>query len=133
MGQLTQEKLDRLLSQPMYTWDISTMLSSVVDYLEFSEENLSWQKRRETQIAKTEGDNAIFEPEHAHLASSYKTQLIESAEYRFDVTLSQSVRYGGLTAFITTIELCAETFAKGLASPYSKTPNGENKHIHIFK
>jgi len=132
MSQLTKEELDKLLSQPMYTWDITTMLSGVVDYLEFSEENLAWQRRRETKIAKTDGDNAIFEEEHAHLADSYKTQLIESAEYRFDVTLSQSVRYGGLTAFITTIELCAETFSKGLTSSYPKTPDGENKNIHLL-
>src|SRR5690606_10523111 len=132
MTQLTKEDIDRLLSQPMYTWDISTMLRGVVDCLELSEENLSWQRRREIKLAKEEGDNAIFEDEHAHLANSYRSQLIESAEYRFDVTLSQSVRYGGLTAFITTIELCSETFEKSLISKYSKVPDGENKYVYLL-
>lgn len=132
MANLTKEELDRLLSQPMYTWDISTMLSGVVDYLEFSEENLSWQKRREIKYAKEEGDSAIFEEKDAHLAPSYRSQLIEAVEYRFDVTLSQTVRYGGLTAFITTIELCAETFYKSLAKRYTKAPKGENKHVYLL-
>lgn len=132
MGQLTNEELEQLLSQPMYAWDICTMLSGVVDYLEFSEDNLSWQKKRDIERAKSEGDNAIFEAKHQHLAGDYRLQLIEAAEYRFDVTLSQSVRYGGLTAFITTIELCAKTFEKSLINKYTKAPDGENEHAYLL-
>ena len=132
MGQLTKEEIDRLLSQPIYTWDTSTMLNGVVDYLEFSEENLSWQRKREIKIATSEGDSAVFDEKHQHLASSYRGQIIESAEYRFDVTLSQSVRYGGLSAFITTIELCAATFEKSFLSKCPKTSKGENKHVNLL-
>lgn len=132
MANLTKEELDRLFNQPMYTWDINTMLSGVVDYLEFSEKNLSWQRRREMKYAKEEGDKAIFEEKDAHLAPSYRSQLIEAVEYRFDVTLSQTVRYGGLTAFITTIELCAETFYKNLNKNYPKAPKGENKNVYLL-
>ena len=132
MGPLTKEEIDSLLSQPMYTWDVSIMLGGVVDYLEFSENNLSLQRRKEIKAAKSEGDNAIFDSKNQHLLGIYQSQLIEAAEYRFDVTLSQSVRYGGLTAFITTIELCSASFEKSLTIKKPRTPDGENKYVNLL-
>lgn len=132
MTALTQADLDRLLNQPIYSWDTSTILSGVVDFLEFSEGNLSWQREREIQKARVEGENVQFAPPDEHLADQYRSQLIKAAEYRFDVSLSQSIRYGGLVAFVTTVELCAKTFASVLKVTFPKAPEGENEHVHLL-
>jgi hypothetical protein len=132
MAQLTQAELDRLLNQPIYSWDTATMLSGVVDFLEFSEGNLSWQRQREVQKAREEGATVEFDPPDEHLTGQYRFQLIEAAEHRFDVSLSQSIRYGGLVAFITVVEMCAKTFAQRLTKSIPKVPDGENEHIHLL-
>jgi antitoxin HigA-1 len=35
-----------------------------------------------------------------------RVQIVESAELRFDIGLSQSVRYGGIVAYVTSVEWC---------------------------
>jgi len=132
MPRLTQSDLDRLLDETIYSWDTATMLSGLVDFLEFSEHNLSWQREREIRRARDEGATVELEPPNEHLVGQYRTQLIESAEYRFDVSLSQSVRYAGLVAFVTTAELCAKTFAKALNTRFRDAPDGENEHVHLL-
>ncbi len=129
---LTQADLDRLLNQPIYNWDTSTMLSGVVDFLEFSENNLSWQREREIKKARDEAATVEFAPPDEHLVDQYRSQLIEAAEYRFDVSLSQTIRYSGLVAFVTSVELCAKAFEKVLNVAISKAPKGENEHVHLI-
>src|SRR5712692_5877580 len=132
MTKLTQADLDRLLDQTYYSWNTSVMLSGVIDFLEFSESNLSWQRRREIRKAQQEGDAVDFAPEDQHLAESYRQHLVEGAEYRFDVSLSQRVRYAGLVAFVTTLEWCAKALKHRMARAVTKTPKGENEHVHFF-
>jgi hypothetical protein len=129
---LSQADLDRLLDQPIYSWDTSTMLSGVVDFLEFSESNLSWQREREIKKARDEGAKVEFEPPDEHLADQYRSQLIESAEYRFDVSLSQSIRYSGLVAFVTSVELCAKVFEKTLSVALPEVSKGENENVRLI-
>ncbi|QQX89271.1 hypothetical protein JJQ59_37615 (plasmid) [Cupriavidus necator] len=49
---LTPEQLQRLLDEPIDSWDVCNLLSGTVDFLEFSESNLAWQRRRELQRAQ---------------------------------------------------------------------------------
>jgi len=133
MGKLTQADLDRLLDQTFYAWDTSTMLSDVIAFLEFSESNLSWQRRREMRKAKHEGDTAKFEPEDEHLEGQYRQHLIDNVEYWFDVSLSQRVRYAGLVAFVTSLEWSSKGFVKYFTRKVPKTPNKENRHIHFLE
>ena len=132
MGKLTQADLDRLLDQTFYGWDTTTMLSGVIDFLEFSESNLSWQRRREMRKAKHEGDTAKFEPEDEYLEGSYLQHLIENVEYWFDVSLSQRVRYAGLVALVTSLEWCSKGLTKQFTRKPPKTPNKENRHINFL-
>ena len=132
MTKLTQAELDRLLDQTYYSWNTSVMLSGIVDFLEFSESNLEWQRRREIRKAREQGEAAEFEPEDEHLAETYRQHLIDGAEYRFDVSLSQRVRYAALVAFVTTLEWCAMALKRRLVIPAPKTPDGENKQVHVF-
>ncbi|TAJ91799.1 MAG: hypothetical protein EPO31_13915 [Gammaproteobacteria bacterium] len=132
MNRLAEYDLERLLNQPIYSWDTATMLENIVDYLEFSEQNLSWQRKREIRSAKLEGDHIEFDPPDEHLTGQYRHQLIESAEYRFDVCIAQSIRYAGLSAFITVIELCSKAFLKVLGFELTRAPDGENKNVYLL-
>lgn len=103
---LTSEQLQRLLDEPIYSWDVCNLLSGTVDFLAFSESNLVWQRRRELQRARERANALEFEPEDGHLLPQAREQIIESAELRFDIGLSQSVRYAGLISFVTAVEWC---------------------------
>jgi len=108
------------------------MLGGVIDFLEFSEGNLAWQRQREIRKAQQEGALVEFEPPDEHLAPSYRVHLIESAEYRFDIGLSQNIRYAGLVTFVTALELCAKAFSKRLTQSIEDAPTGENEHVYLF-
>lgn len=126
------EDIERLLNQPIYSWDASSLLGSIVNFLEYSEANLSWQREREIRRARQEAADLEFEPEDAHLLAQVRDQIIESAEYRFDLGLSQSVRTAGLVAYVTTIEWCSKTFESRLDSPLPKRPEKTNEAVHIL-
>jgi hypothetical protein len=132
MTKLTQADVDRLLDQTFYSLDTTTMLSGVIDFLEFSEGNLSWQRRREMRKAKHEGDTIKFDLENQHLEAQYRHHLIENVEYWFDVSLSQRIRYAGLVAFVTTLEWCSKGLAKQFTLKPPKVPNKENRHVHFL-
>jgi len=130
---VTPEEIDRLLNEPIYSWDVSSLLSGIVDFLAFSERNLSWQRRREVRRAQQEAADLEIEPEDAYFLSQARAQIIESAKLRFDIGLSQSVRYAGLVAFVTSIEWCSRIFAALLSTPMPKRPNGKNEVVHVFE
>jgi len=129
----TPEELDRLLNQTIYSWDVSSLLSGVVDFLEFSEGNLSWQRRRDLRRAENEAAALDFEPQDAHLLPRARDQIIEGAKYRFDFGLSQSVRYAGLVAYVTCVEWCSRLFTARLAQSLPKRPNGKNDAVHVLE
>ncbi|MDA8351517.1 MAG: hypothetical protein M0038_22465 [Pseudomonadota bacterium] len=130
---ITPDELQRLLDEPIYSWDVSTLLSGIVDFLEFSEQNLTWQRRREIRRAEQEAEELDFGPDDAHLLPEARRQLVESAELRFDIGLSQSVRYAGVIAYVTSIEWCMELFSARLSSPLPKKPRCKNKAVHILE
>ncbi|MDT8843673.1 hypothetical protein [Paraburkholderia fungorum] len=129
---LTSEQLQRLLDEPIYSWDVCNLLSGTVDFLAFSESNLVWQRRRELQRARERANALEFEPEDGHLLPQAREQIIESAELRFDIGLSQSVRYAGLISFVTAVEWCMCLFAKRLSSPLPVKPKGESEVVHTL-
>ena len=127
---LTPEQVYRLLHEPIYSWDVAARLSGIVDFLEFSERNLAWQRQREVRRAKKEADTLEFEPQDAHLLLQARKQMVESAELRFDIGLSQSVRYAGIVAYVTSIEWCMKLFNARLPHPFSSK---KSDSVHILK
>lgn len=130
---LTPNELQRLLEELIYSWDVSTLLSGVVDFLEFSERNLDWQRRREIERARQEAEALDFGPEDADVLPGARRHLVESAELRFDIGLSQSVRYAGVVAYVTSVEWCMTLFAGRLSASAPGTPNGKNAAVHILE
>lgn len=124
--------VDDILNQTFYGLDVMAMLNNVIDFLEFSEGNLAWQRRREVRRAEVEALAADFSAEDMHLRDQYIHQSIEGAEYRFDVNLSQSIRYSGLTALTTTLEWCGAALMARLVCAPPKVPDGENKFVNFF-
>lgn len=129
---LTPEQIGRLLNEPIYSWDVSGLLAGIVDFLDFSENNISWQREREVRRAREEADSLEFEEADQHLLPRAREQMIESAELRFDIGISQSVRYAGLTAFVVAIEWCMRLFSARLAVPAPPKPKGVNESVHIL-
>lgn len=130
---LTPEQVRRHLEEPVYSWDVSSLLSGIVDYLEFSEQNLGSQRQREVQRARVEAGSLDFGPENAHLLAQARQQIVESAELRFDIGLSQSIRYAGIVAYITSVEWCMKIFATRLAQSLSNKPKGQNEAVHTLE
>lgn len=103
---------EKLLNEPLelYSWQTTSMLGSVIDFLKWCEGNFLWQRRREIQRAQTERANLEFDPPDEYETAWYRNHLIKEAENRFDVRIAQSVRYAGLVAFVTAVEWCAMDF-----------------------
>lgn len=129
---MTPQDVERLLNQTIYSWDVTSLLGGIVDFLEFSEQNISRQRAREVQRAKEEAKALEFEPEDALFLLQARDQIVESAEYRFDIALSQSVRYAGLLAYVTSVEWCSKLFGARLAVPL-RIPPRKNGAIHVLE
>jgi hypothetical protein len=125
---------EEFLNQPLelYSWQTTSMLGSVIDFLKWCEGNFLWQRHREIQTAKKEG--AEFEsmlPDEYEIAM-HRNDLIREAKYQFEVRLAQSVRYAGLVAFVTALEWCAMDFRRRLPQKPPHEPSKENKHVHLL-
>jgi hypothetical protein len=129
----TLDELQKLLDEPIYSLDAVSLLSGLVDFLMFSESNLAWQREREIYRARQEAEALEFGSNDAHLLTQARRQIIESAKLRFDIGLSQSVRYAGVVAYVTAIEWCMKLFAARLLEPLPPKPKGKNQAVHTFE
>ncbi|MBB3011302.1 MULTISPECIES: hypothetical protein [Cupriavidus] len=101
-------------------------------FYDFSESNLTWQRSRELQRAHNEANALELAPTNSHSLSQAREQIIESAELRFDIGFSQTVRYAGLISFMTSVEWCMRLFANRLSSPPPIEPKEENEAVHVL-
>lgn len=130
---LTPKELQRLIDEPIYSWDVCGLLSGIVDFLEFSENNLQSQRQREVRRARREAAALDFGPGDNKSLQEARRYIIESAELRFDIGLSQRVRYAGLIAYISAIEWCMKLFRFRLTKPHTKPPRGKNEAVHTLQ
>jgi len=117
---MTPEEFHRFLQQPLSIVEVSGLLSTVIDFMEYSENNLDWQRREAVRRAKIEAEDLQIKNHDPRMLSDFRSQIIQGAENRFDFGLSQTARYAGLVAFVTTIDRCTRLFAKRLAVPLPK-------------
>jgi len=121
---------DTLLDQTFWGLDILTMLGDVEDFIEFSESNIGWQKHRE--LRRTEQECNDFEFDDPHLEAQYRHQALEGVEFRFEVSLTQRVRYATLIALITTVEWVLLTLKKRASFKFPRKPDKQNEAIYVL-
>jgi hypothetical protein len=109
---MTQLDLDSFLDQTIFGMDTSAMLHDVLDFLNFSERNVLEQRARELLRTKSDCDATEFDDVLTGL--QYRDQMMDGVAYRFDVLLTQRVRYAALTSTITTIDWVLTALEKGL-------------------
>lgn len=122
--------LTALLDQTFFGLDTLSMLGDVEDFIEFSETNIRWQKLRE--LRRAEQDCKDINWDDPGLEAQYRDHKLEGVEYRFDVSLTQRVRYAALIALITTIEWVVLTLKKRSAFEFPKKPTNKNEAVHVL-
>lgn len=123
--------VEAFLDQTLFGLDTLAMLDDVEDFITFSEGNIEWQKRRELRRAEHEYDEQQFDD--PLFAAQYHDQTIEGVAYRFDVSLTQRVRYAALTSLITTIEWVLISLRNRAAFVVPKKPDGKNEAVHLLE
>lgn len=125
-----QLDLTSLLEQTFFGLNTLSMLGDVEGFIEFSENNIELQKHRELRRTEQECSNPEFDDPREE--AQYRTQLLEGVKFRFEVSLTQRVRYAALVALITTIEWVLLALKKRASFKFPKTPNGKNEAVHIL-
>lgn len=123
--------VEAFLDQTFFGLDTLAMLGDIEDFIDFSEGNIEWQRRRELRRAERECDDEQFDD--PHFAAQYRAQTIEGVAYRFDVSLTQRVRYAALTSLITTIEWVLISLRNRAAFSVPKKPDGRNEAVHLLE
>jgi len=112
--------------------DTMLMLDYLKNFIDFSEQNIQWQKKRELYRMEREFDAKSLEDRD--LGPGYRESQREEAQRRFD-SLLQRVRYASLIAVITTVERVAVTLqavAESLDRSIRPPPTGKNKAVHLL-
>lgn len=122
--------IEAFLDQTFFGLDTQAMLGDVEDFINFSEANIDWQKKRELRRAEQEFDEEQFDD--AYFAAQYRDQSLKGVEYRFEVSLTQRVRYAALTSLITTIEWVLLALKNRASFSFPKKPEGKNEAVHIL-
>ena len=122
---------DTFLNQTFFGLDTQAMLGDVEHFLDFSERNIDWQKRREFRKTEQECNEEAFDD--AQTEAQYRSQMLEGVVHRFDVILSQRVRYAALTSLITTIEWVLISLKTRVTFPIPIKSDGKNEAVHILE
>lgn len=129
----TKLDLDALLDQPLFGLDSLSMIGDVEDFIEFSESNIRSQKHHERRRTEQECNDVGFDDPHDEAA--YRSQRLEGVEFRFEVSLTQRVRYAALTSLITTIEWVLLALKKRASFDFPEQPKNIKKKsdaVHIL-
>lgn len=122
--------LEAFLDKTFFALDTLSMLGDIEDFIDFSEKNIDWQKRRElTRVELACSEDEFDDP---HEAAQYHAQTIHGVVYRFEVSLAQRVRYAALVSLITTIEWVLLSLARRTIIKIPKKPDGASNAVHIL-
>jgi hypothetical protein len=126
----TKLGINTLLDQTFFGLDTLTMLGDVEDFIAFSESNIGWQKHRELRLVEQECNGVGFDD--PQLEAQYRDQKLEGVQFRFEVSLTQRVRYAALIALITTIEWVLLALKKRTSFAFPKRSENKNEAIHAL-
>jgi len=122
--------LEAFLDKTFFAIDTFSMLSDIEDFIDFSESNIDWQKRREIRHAEIACANEHFD--NPHEEAQFYEQTIDGVHYRFEVSLSQRVRYAALVSLITTIEWVLFSLKNRSNINIPKKANGTSDAVHLL-
>ena len=114
------------LDTPICILDVQQQFDDILEFVEFSEKNIEWQKRSHIQTLDRKAQKFRYE------SPEYFNELQE-IEYRFDIILSRKVRYSALLSLITTIEWNARFFESNVANSLEPKQTGLNASFCIYK
>ncbi len=117
---MTELNIDHLLDFTIDAMDFRFMIGDVKDFLEFSEQNIAWQHRRELQSIGLRAD-LKNEPD-------FRDSLEQSADHRFQVSLPLRVRYSALLSFVTSVEWSVEYLNRTAKEPVPKKNGDKLNH-----
>lgn len=123
--------IEAFQNQTFYGLDVLSMLGDIEDFIDFSESNIEWQKRRELRRTEQECSEVIFDD--PLLAEQYHEHRIEGVTYRFDVSLIQRVRYAALASLITTFEWLFISLSNTVTFAVPKKPDRKNEAVHLLE
>lgn len=123
--------IEAFKNQTFYGLDVLSMLGDIEDFIDFSESNIEWQKRRE--LRRTEQECSEIQFDDSRFAAQYHDHRIESVIYRFDVSLIQRVRYAALASLITTFEWLLISLKNTVTFSVPKKPDGKNEAVHLLE
>lgn len=119
----TRLDLEALLEHPFFVFDILFLLFDIECFIGFSETWIRSQKPMALLHAEhevNEGDASDF------------FDAVEGVEYRFDVMLTQRVRYAALTALITTLDWVVLQLSNQVSFEFPRRPEKTNEAIHTL-
>jgi hypothetical protein len=122
--------LEALLNLTFFGLDTISMLGDIEDFINFSENNIDWQKRRELRCAESECAKEQFDDPRD--AAQFHAQTIDGVTYRFEVSLAQRVRYAALVSLITTIEWVLISLKNRATFDIPEKPNGKSEAMHFL-
>lgn len=122
--------LEVFLDKTFFAIDTFSMLSDIEDFIDFSESNIDWQKRREIRRIDIACDDEHFD--NPQEEGQFHAQTISGVHYRFEVSLAQRVRYAALVSLITTIEWVLFSLKSRSSIKIPKKANGTSDAVHLL-
>lgn len=122
----SMDYFDEILNKPMYLFDFESQFTDLLDFIEFSEGNLEWQRRSHVQSLGRQAKK------HNYDSNDYYAEL-QGIEYRFDINLPRKIRSSSIIAFATSIEWVAAFIDSHKTYAIKKEGKASNKSIHIIR
>lgn len=110
---------------PYDLWDFEFQFADLLDFLQFSESNIEYQRRTKIQSLKRLANLRNMNTDE------YRAELA-NIEGRFDIYLSRSIRYSVLISFAATVEWISNFLKNHATEQIPNCPAGLNKSIHIL-
>lgn len=118
--------LEEFLNRKHFAFSFGALIGDVEDFLEFSEQNIEWQRRTAIQAIHRTPDFDSF-PE------GYLDHLLTNAEHRFTMSLPMRLRYAALVALVTTVEWEGKVLGEYATFPIGKKPDRVNETVYILR